>query len=95
MIAIAAATNHMGSSLICESINACQSIPLVAFHNNPIDKRTRMVGQARLRMDFHPDWILVLGWACELISIRIMLWAPKVLNLGELLQTTRPLPAGA
>ena len=60
-----------------------------------MESRTRMVGQARLRMDFHPDWVLGVGWACDLISVRIMPWAPKVLNLGELLRTARTLPISA
>jgi len=70
-------------------------MPLVAFQRRAIDSRTRIVGQARLRMDFHLDWGLVLGWACELISVRIMLWAPKVLNLGELLRAAGVLPITA
>ena len=43
-------------------------------------------------MDFHPDWVLEVGWACELISVRIMPRAPKVLNLGELLRAARASP---
>ncbi len=45
-----------------------------------------------MRMDFHPDWVFGVGWTCELISVRIMPWAPKVLNLGELLRPAGILP---
>ena len=51
-----------------------------------------MVGHARLRIDFHPDGVLGVDWGIELIGVRIMLWAPKVLNLGELLRQIRALP---
>ncbi len=48
-----------------------------------------------MRMDFHPDWVFGVGWAGELISVRIMPRAPKVLNLGELLRLARALPMTA
>ena len=82
MIAIAAAINHMGSIFICESISACQSIPLVAFQSKAMDSKTRMVGQARLRMAFTRDGLFVVGGTFKFISVRIMPWAPMVLNLG-------------
>ena len=52
----------------------------------------RMVGHARFKIDFHPDGVFALDWGRELIGVRIMLWTPKVLNLGELLRQTSPLP---
>jgi len=36
-----------------------------------------------LRIAFHPDVALGVTWGCELIGIRIMPMAPKVLNLGN------------
>jgi hypothetical protein len=51
-----------------------------------MDSKMRMVGQARFSIDFHPDWAFGVDWGSELIGVRIMLWAPKVLNLGELLR---------
>ena len=91
-MAIAAAISHIGCILISESNRVCQSIPLVAFQSRAIDSKIRMVGHARLRIDFHPDGVLGVDWGKELIGVRIMLWAPKVLNLGELLRQIRALP---
>jgi hypothetical protein len=41
-----------------------------------------MVGQARLRMAFTRDGLFVVGGTFKFISVRIMPWAPMVLNLG-------------
>ena len=84
-IAKAAAINQIGSILISESSRVCQSMPLVAFHSRAIDNKMRMVGHARFRIDFHPEGVLGVDWGIELIGVRIMPWAPKVLNLGQLL----------
>jgi hypothetical protein len=51
---------------------ACQSIPLVAFHKRPIDNKIRIVGQARLRIAFHPDVDFGVVWGSDLIGVRIM-----------------------
>ena len=51
-----------------------------------------MVGHARFRIDFHPEGVFGVDWGIELIGVRIMLWAPKVLNLGELLRHRGSLP---
>jgi hypothetical protein len=76
-----AAKNQIGSILISESNRACQSIPLVAFQRSAIESKIRMVGHARFRTDFHPEGVLGVDCGIELIGVRIMLWAPKVLNL--------------
>ena len=94
-IARAAAINHAGSILISESNRACQSIPLVAFHKSAIDSKIRMVGHARFRIDFHLEGGLGVDWGIELIGIRIMPCAPKVLNLDYLLCENRTLPVAA
>jgi hypothetical protein len=60
---------------------ACQSIPLVAFHKRPIDSKIRIVGQARLRADFHPEGGFGVDSECKLIGIRIMPSGYKPLNL--------------
>ena len=52
-----------------------------------------MVGHARLRIDFHPDGVLGVDVACELIGVRIMPWAPKVLNFDDLVSQALVLPA--
>jgi hypothetical protein len=44
-----------------------------------------MVGHARFRTDFHPEGVLGVAWGIELIGVRIMPYAPKVLNLGYLM----------
>jgi hypothetical protein len=44
-----------------------------------------MVGHARFRTDFHPEGVLGVDWGIELIGVRIMPYAPKVLNLGYLM----------
>ena len=62
-----------------------QSIPLVAFQRRAIDSKMRMLGHARFRIDFHPEGFFGVALADELIGVRIMVWAPKVLNLGYLL----------
>ena len=87
-----AAKNQSGSILISESSKVCQSIPLVAFQRSATESKMRMVGHARFRIDFHPDGILGVDWGCELIGVRIMPWAPKVLNLAELLDRSWALP---
>ena len=79
-----AAKNQIGSILISESNKACQSIPLVAFQRSAIESKIRIVGHARFRIDFHPEGVLGVDWGIELIGVRIMPWAPKVLNLREI-----------
>ena len=54
-----------------------------------------MVGHARFRIDFHLEGVLGVDWGIELIGIRIMPYAPKVLNLGYLLCENGPLPVAA
>jgi hypothetical protein len=56
-----------------------------------------MVGHARFRIDFHPAESFGFGVdvTCEHIGVRIMLWAPKVLNFDDLLGQTGPLPITA
>jgi len=46
-----------------------------------MESNTRMLGHARFRMDFHPADAVGVAWGCELIGVRIMPSAPKVLNL--------------
>ena len=53
------------------------------------------MGHARFRIDFHPEGAFGVDCADELIGVRIMLWAPKVLNLGELVRPTGSLPIAA
>jgi hypothetical protein len=62
-------------------------MPLVAFQSKAIDRTMRIVGHARFRMDFHPAVFFGFGVdvTCERIGVRIMLWAPKVLNFSDLL----------
>ena len=81
--------------MISESSSVCQSIPLVAFQSRAIDNKMRIVGHARFRIDFHPEVVFGVDWGNELIGVRIMLWAPKVLNLGELLRQASTLPVTA
>ena len=81
-----AAKNQIGSILISEANRACQSIPLVAFQRSAIDSKIRMVGHARFSIDFHLEGVLGVDWGIELIGVRIMPCAPKLLNLGYLLR---------
>ena len=76
-----AAKNHRGLIFISDSNKACQSIPLVAFQSKAIDSKIRIVGQAPLRIVFHPWMAFGVIWGCELIGVRIMPCEPKVLNL--------------
>ena len=90
-----AAKNQIGSILISELNRVCQSIPLVAFHRSAIDSKIRMVGHARFRIDFHLEGVLGVDWGIELIGVRIMPCAPKVLNLRYLLCENGSLPVAA
>ena len=57
-----------------------------------MESTMRIVGHARLSMDFHPEEDLGVDGGCELIGIRIMPCESKVLNLEELPPKLRALP---